>query len=355
MKLIIIQPAIPRYRVPFFNLLSYKYNLSLISAKMDFLGVNSILDLPYAHYHDNFINFFGKAFWLNGLSLYSSYKKGDVVVINGNPRIINFMILFLILRVRGIKTIWWGHGWSAGSHGLLSKLRILMMKIACAILVYTDKEKSSLNFPRVFALNNGLDSNEIRKAITISNAIERSFDDKFYLVFIGRITKKAQFDTILNALKYTNNNIHLNVIGDDHNCVYYKSLSQTLGVSDRIHWYGAIFDEHIIAKIMVSSHAFIYAGSVGLSLIHAFNYGLPAIIHSNSKNHMPEFAAFEDGYNGISFEENNESDLGCKIEQLYMFDKAKYINMSNNAFKTIVDSYNVNDMVIRFDDMLRTL
>jgi glycosyltransferase involved in cell wall biosynthesis len=132
-------------------------------------------------------------------------------------------------------------------------------------------------------------------------------------------------------------------------------MSDKLGIADRVHWHGALFDEMKISKIMLSSHAFIYTGSVGLSLIHGFNYGLPAIVHSNEKYHMPEFSAFEDNVNGMSFEKNKLEDLSLIINKIYALDNESYLSMSNNAIKTVKNSYNTEDMLLRFSNMIEDM
>jgi glycosyltransferase involved in cell wall biosynthesis len=353
MVLHIIQPAVPKYRTAFFQLLKKKYHLNVYSSDIDFLGVKS--DKAFEYHSLGLFYKFKFLFWQKGLNLYTNYNLNDIVVINGNPRVLNYMLLFFLLKLRGIKTVWWGHGWSAGSFGLMAKVRIKLMKLSSAVLVYTDKEKDKLAISNSYALNNGLDSSEIEECIKAFGSRKSLNSSKFILVFVGRITDKANFDFLLNAMNMVNKNVHLNVIGFGDKLEHYKALSEELGISGRVHWHGAIFDEIRIAKIMLSSHAFIYTGSVGLSLIHGFNYGLPAIVHSNEKQHMPEFSAFENDVNGLSFEQGNIVDLSSKINGMSTLCNATYNNMSNNALKTITDSYNVDDMATRFSAMVEDL
>lgn len=355
MKIHILQPAVPKYREPFFKKIMARYRVSIYTTNIDFLGVKTTLKSCNLKLSPGFFNFFNKLYWHKNLPLFFPYKKGDIVVISGNPRIINYMFLFILLRLRGIRTVWWGHGWSAGSFGFMAKLRIKLMKLASTVLVYTDKEKEKLSLINCFALNNGLDSSEIKECIKnlpTGRTIRASI---FNLVFVGRITEKANFDLLLKSMSKVNKNVHLNVIGTGDGIEHFKAISKTLGIDKRVFWHGPIFDEIEIAKVMLSSHAFVYTGSVGLSLIHAFNYGLPAIVHSNAAYHMPEFSAFEDGVNGVAFEENSIQDLSIKINQLSTLDKAKYKKMSNNAFETVAHSYNVDDMVDRFSTMVKSL
>jgi glycosyltransferase involved in cell wall biosynthesis len=355
MKIHIVQPAVPKYRVTFIEKIMTIYPIKVYATKSDFLGVHTVLNSKKLILSSGFINLLNQVYWHKDLPLFSPYKKDDIVLINGNPRILNYMFLFLFLRVRGIKTVWWGHGFSAGSFGWLAKIRIKLMKLATAVLLYTDKEKEKLSIANCHALNNGLDSSEIKKCIKKVTITREINPLEFNLVFVGRITEKANFDLLLKAMSLANPNVHLNVIGSGDKIDYYKATADELEISDKVHWHGALFDEMEIAKVMLSSQAFIYTGSVGLSLIHAFNYGLPAIIHSNEKYHMPEFSAFENGVNGISFEQNNINDLITKINEISSLDDSEYIMMSRNSFKTVAESYNVDDMVFRFTNMIEEL
>ena len=66
---------------------------------------------------------------------------------------------------------------------------------------------------------------------------------------------------------------------------------------------------------------FIYPGSVGLSLIHAYNYGLPSIIFSDMRYHMPESAAFKEGFNGISYKKDSATSLARSIDMYAQLNK----------------------------------
>ncbi|TVL01646.1 hypothetical protein AYI82_21845 [Shewanella algae] len=351
----IIQPAIPKYRIPFFTRLVDKYRSGIyfFCAQQDFLGVDSDTSKLKNNVTltQGFFCFKNAFFWHKKLPLLK-YRKDDIVVISGNPRVINYMLLFLICRLRGINTIWWGHGWSAGSRGLFSKIRIKMMHLASAVLLYTDYEKSKIGIKNCYALNNGLDSSEIERAIRSAN-FERSYVTRIKsLVFIGRLTEKAELTLLLKALSKTKSECRLNVIGSGDKEPEFKRLVADLNIEHRVNWFGPLFNEDEIAKVMLNSHAFIYAGSVGLSLIHAFNYGLPAIIHSDREQHMPEFSAFENEINGLSFSQGDFCSLAETIDSFFSMSNNEQQFLSSNAKNTIVQSYNVDDMVQRFNKVI---
>jgi len=355
-RLTIIQPAIPSYRVPLFERLSKLHNLNVIAAEEDFLGVKSIPGLNFSTYYPGFFVFLGKFYWLRGLPLFKEYSKGDIVVLNGNPRVLNFMILFVLLRLRGITTVWWGHGWSANSFGFASKVRLLIMRhLPNARLLYTDDEVNRLGLDNTFALNNGLDSESILNAI--SKAKTHTFKPgcgKLHLVFIGRLTKKTNISLILDAFELLDHRFHLDVIGDGEELKKLVDSANVRGINSLITWHGKVYDEEQIARVMLGSHYFIYPGSVGLSLIHAFNYSLPAILPEDKKKHMPEFAAFKEGYNGFSYVENPHA-LAELLNEIYRKSDEEYKLLKKNAFETIKSTYNLEDMVRRFDSLLRGL
>lgn len=355
----IVQPAIPKYRVGFFSELLKSHsggNISFLSTEKDFLGVKS--DISEIKQHvvltQGFYNVRNFIFWHKKLPLLQ-YEKDDIIVINGNPRVVNYMLLLFICKLRGIKTIWWGHGWSAGSRGLFSKIRIKIMRFASAVLLYTDYEKEQIGIKNSSALNNGLDSSKIKNAIKIAN-IERSYETSIKsLVFIGRLTEKAEFPFLLKVLSKTKYNCKLNVIGSGDKEAEFKKLAEELSVAHRINWFGPLFDEVEIAKVMLSSHAFIYAGAVGLSLIHAFNYGLPAIIHDSREHHMPEFSAFLNEFNGLSFLCGDVVNAASTIDCLFSMPNDVQQELSNNAKETVRHSYNIENMAQRFNQLITEL
>ena len=348
MKLHIIQPALPKYRKPLFDKLSEKFNLKVYASKKDFLGVNSIKNTNYATILGDFVNIFNLFFWQKGLSLYKAYDKGDCVVINGNPRILNYMLLLAFLRVRGIETIWWGHGWSAGSHGLSSRIRLMISRVATKRLFYNDAELTKINIPNSYSLNNGLCSSEIN-----FNKIERNFqlgkfENTLNLIFIGRLTNKSNMELLLKALSLCPSGINLTVIGDGQLRSEYERIVSSLKLTSRVNFIGALYSESDIGKHMIKSHVFIYPGAVGLSLIHAFNYGVPCIIHSNRDNHMPENFAFKENFNGLSFDMGCEISLSKAIIKFFKMDNKCYKLMSENARNTVLKDYNLESMFQRF-------
>ncbi|WP_086868375.1 glycosyltransferase family 4 protein [Kosakonia pseudosacchari] len=357
-RLIFIQPAIASYRQAFYKGLAKNFKVEVYACKKDFLNVKSITldEHVIQHYSPGFISFFRKKiFWHMNLPLIKCAKKNDVVILNGNPRIINYMLLLIICRLRRIKVIWWGHGWSSGSYGVLAKFRLRIMCLANLILLYTDRECEMVKHVKTYALNNGLDSNSIKNEIKKHSANIVRDPNLIKLIFVGRLTPKANILFLIKALKYTPGNIHLDIVGDGEMKEQIDRAIADNGLRPRVRLLGALFDESSLAKIMMSSDAFVYPGAVGLSLIHAFNYGLPAIIHDDERYHMPEFSAFKNKVNGFSYKRGSQESLIKTLTEFASLPQTERDAISLKAMKTIQYTYNTDDMVKRMTNIIEHL
>lgn len=342
-KILFIQPALPQYRISFFKKLENKgpYKLTIIASPNDFLNVKSV---PCKNL--SLIGSFtklGPFFWQKGLNI-KSVIKHDLVVISGNPRVLNHMLLFFLLKISRKKVIWWGQGWTAGSKGFRAKIRRWIMLQADGIAVYTDLEANEINHPNVIGLNNGIDikTNYTPKAWKESSILR--------LLFIGRLTEKSKLDLLLKSLRNMKTPYRLNVIGTGVMLTDYKKIASDYRIIHNITWHGEIFDSLKIEAIANSCDLFIYPGNVGLSLIHAFSLSLPAIIHNDWAHHMPEYAAFKDGVNGLSFIKDNSDSLTHVLESVT---QKQLQSMSIEARKTVEHTFNTDDMANRFSTLIK--
>lgn len=357
-KYVFLQPALPDYRVSFFEYLSEKsknHDIYVYASKVEPGGVVSVdslacvkkyvanlsvKKLPMIH-----------AYW-QSLPYSEMFKlgKGDFLIINGNPRYLSNFICFLIAKLLRVKIIWWGQAWSSTSTLRNMKIRIFLARFFDGVLLYTEKEVDKfvmLGFPKdkVVGVNNGVDVDGIRK-YKLPAKPKKNIKK---LLFIGRITKKAKLDLLFDALSLIEpaSRPKLVVIGDGPEEAYCRQLQGELLLSDTVTWLGAIRNQEKVAGIMSDCDIFVYPGSVGLSLINAFALGLPAIVHSTDSLHMPEIAAFKNNYNGMSFNFGDSQSLS-EIIKCFIDDEYALSQYSKNAYATVTDTYNTKDMADRF-------
>lgn len=354
MRIIVVQPALPSYRVPFFSLLYEFYGDLFVvyaSAARD-LGVLNCSNSSYAWLKllGPIRPFFRMLEWQSDI-LNISLQAGDVLVLCGQPRTLSNLFILAKAKIVGAHVVWWGQYWSSTSHPLRAAIRFQLMKLADSILLYSDQEvceylaRNTRPKPvQVAGLNNGIKIEEICKFRDSYNANTRGSG----ILFIGRLTKKACLNLLLDAIAKENLGATvLHVVGDGDESENLHLYAEQLGIKGRVYWHGAIVKEEIISKIANCCSVFVYPGSVGLSLIHGLSYGLPAIIHDNRWRHMPEVAAFRDGINGASFRMGDANSLSDTIQKL--LSQPQVLNeMSVKATETTAQTFNTTDMARRF-------
>jgi glycosyltransferase involved in cell wall biosynthesis len=361
-KLVIIQPALGRYRKGFIDSLvsenDNEFDICIICSQVDNAGVKSMDSIhPSIEYKlvkmtSIFKVFFWQHLFFSVLKI--NLSKGDSLVINGNPRFLSSIAISLLLKLKGIKVFWWGHAWSSTSSRMGSYIRFKLMNLY-KIILYTDEEielTKGLISSDIVALNNGLDVKNIRNGILFNKS---KFEFKvFKIAFIGRYTKKSNFELLIQALSQVPVNelayIQLNVIGNIPEQEMLKLYPYSKDID--INYHGEIWDEHEISILLNDNHVFVYPGSVGLSIIHAFALGLPAIVHNERIMHMPEIGVFENRVNGISFTNGCSKSLAEKI--LYLKHNVSELKKySDNAYSKVTTTYNTHDMATRFINFIK--
>ena len=367
-KIIIFQPCVPTYRVGLFEGLGRIYGSRLKVVAGPFFNK----DVPccplrgvrtdYAHP----IRDIGGIRLQKGLSL-KGLGKGDVVVICGEPRNLSMMGLALRARLRGIGVLWWGHHKTATSKPWRIAIRLFLTRLLSNdVLCYTSAGARwmvdhGFDKDHVFATGNTIDALPIKDAIAKwTPAKLATFQEanglvgKKVLVFCSALRPKVRLDVLLRALVAgrlaARDDIVLAVIGSGEKEAEYRQLAHDLGVASRVCWLGAMQDQNAMAPWFLSAKLFVYPGSIGLSILHAFNYGLPVITHGNAEHQMPEFEAMADGKNGLCFKEGDAADLAEKILSV-VDDDQKLAFMSMNALET-ASHYTIDQMVANFAEAI---
>ena len=348
MKIIFVQPSIPLYRVHFFKSLAYEFaeNFIVIHSKGDLGELTPSFKYQWSKCIGRVIKIGFGLNWQKNLINYP-IKRGDIVVVSGNPRYISSILFILKGKLLGCKILWWGHYRSSTSKTWRIKLRLALMKLADGIIFYTEGEvKRYLNlklrdYRPIIGLNNGIELIPIKSLRMKYDANYRNQE----ILFIGRITEKSNFQFLIEALQHPKiNNISLNVIGNDvcNSSMKVNKYNFTNGV--KINYHGKLTGEKEISKIINRCIIFVYPGSVGLSLIHTMAYGLPSLVHSDPLLHMPEIDAFKEGVTGLTFEPDNLEDFVNKL--CWMMSNTKDLNfMSNQCLNRVENDYNSENMV----------
>jgi glycosyltransferase involved in cell wall biosynthesis len=142
------------------------------------------------------------------------------------------------------------------------------------------------------------------------------------------------------------------IIGDGPERDRLARAAAEAGLTEHVRFVGEVYDESAIAPYFLSADLLVHPGAIGLTLLHAFGYGLPVVTHGSGERHGPEFAAFEENRSGRTFRENDSGSLAETITALLQDDGARAA-MRQRAQHVARHDYNVDVMVERFVDTVR--
>lgn len=360
-KIRIFQPIVPEYRVALFDGLGERYGDRIEIWAGQAIGQDKSYPLSKMKYdYGHPLKRIGPVVWQKGLSL-NGLGKGDVIVICGDVHQLSSLWIALKAKLRGVKVVWWGHHRTATSSDIAVKIRLAVAKkMSNVFLAYTHtgiKYLTSLGFEegKVFATGNTINQTPIKEAIVAwapeklaSFQEEKGIRDRKLLVCCSVLRPKVRLDLAIRALTSDRlSDVILAVIGDGSEKISYQRLATELGVKDRIKWIGATRDQMVMAPWFLSAKAFVYPGSIGLSILHSFSYGLPVITHGNSKHQMPEFEVMENGKTGLCFEEGNDADLEKKL-CLMLSDESARLTMADHCQQLAFKRYSMTQMVLNY-------
>ena len=284
----------------------------------------------------------------------------------GNARLISSLLWTTALATLGKPVVLVGQAHSAGSSPRGEAMRLRWWRRFKHLVVYTDDDAQYLRTKGfhghyIRGLNNGLDQQRIDLATRMwpqgqlaRFVEEQGLSDRKVTVSLGRIYDRQQLDLFVEALpelvKRHPTLLHL-VIGDGPLWQPLQARVEQLGMADHVRWLGAIYEEEQLAPWLLSSRVLVHPGAIGLTLMHAFGYGLPVITHDNPERHNPEFAAFETGATGRLF---REGDVGSLVECVSSLieDPEGTRMMGDAALEKVQKHYNIEVMVDRFTEVV---
>lgn len=296
-----------------------------------------------------------KLVWQRGAIRKAFSKKYTHYILTGNTGILSNWAIVLIAKLLGRQTILWTHSLYGNETGMKRFKNVLFLKLADKIFTYSERGvEIAINYgiksSKLIPIYNSLD---YTKQIELAKRIgDRSFarnyfgNDNPYICFIGRLTPQKRVDLLLKATIDSGINYNIIILGDGGCRKELEDLSQTLGIEDRVWFYGECYDESFIATVLSHAKLSISPGNCGLNAIESLTYGTPMVTHSNLFNQMPEVEAVVElckktGRN-LLFEENNTDSLGRVIENNITIDDD---NIRQVAQSIIADKWNADRQI----------
>ncbi|MEZ5933383.1 MAG: glycosyltransferase [Alphaproteobacteria bacterium] len=140
------------------------------------------------------------------------------------------------------------------------------------------------------------------------------------LVFCSRLTPKTRLLQAVEAVQRVSAehpDVLLAVIGDGTMRADAEALVEEKGAGNSVRFLGAMFDEDQLAPWFLSAECLLYPGPIGLSLLHAFAYGLPVVTHDNLRNQRTRRSPLSiPVYQQLTFVENDIADFAKALGRI---------------------------------------
>lgn len=364
-RLIIQQPSLAKYRVPVFRELVTHQDINfklLYGSRRDLPNVEpqGFNAEPVYLWH----KYLGsqQIFWHSAQWKSASPKVADVLMLTWNARYLSLVPTLLKARAQGVPTILWGHGYSKSEKWISKKVRYSIAKLATALLFYNHKiaqEWISAGFdPKsVFVALNSLDQEPIRRARIewqqdparlAAFQQERHIGPGPNILFVSRLHPTNRCDLLVEAAKLLENEFpHLQVFiigkGEDEERRI-RARADSLGVQKRIRFLGPIYEESELAPWFLSSQVFCYPENIGLSLLHAFGYGLPVVTSDNLAGQNPEIEALRNGENSLLYKDGSVNALVEALRTIFT-NRSLTGHLSKESLRTVEEDFTIQNMV----------
>lgn len=298
------------------------------------------------------------AVWQNFMTPFLRCGRPEAVIMEQSPRILSLLPLFIYCRIRRIPFILWGHGGSmqrnvSNSRNIKDMLHRFLIKKADAFIAYTDGIKKELSgvtsAGKIFVARNTLDTDALfgiranlekegRESVKRKLGLER----EHYICFIGRLLAEKGADYLMDVyerVKKEAPDSGLLIVGDGPEEKLLKNLVKERDLED-VYFLGGTADWEKSGEYLFISDVMVMPGYVGLSVNHAFCFGLPVITQARGENgpfHSPEIEYIADRETGFICPNGNKEEMSRAVLKVFH---------DSESFNRRVTEYCYNNLTI---------
>jgi glycosyltransferase involved in cell wall biosynthesis len=366
LNVIIFQPTLPHYRQPFFRLLAQRCRTLTVvhgghAGRQGFdpgRSDGSFAERIVTHRR------FGPVLWMPAMCRDLNPARQDIAIFGWNIRYVHLLPALRKARYLRIGTVAWGHGYSKTDSAWRRALRNRVASAADAVMTYGFASADRLvadgfDPRRVFVAPNALDQDRIQ--LTRRRWLEQpdelrahqrrhGLENRPVALYVSRLVRVDDLDVLLNAWREIRRRVpdaRLAIVGDGPARRPLEAISRRYGLQDAVKFLGAIYSEDELAPWFLTARILACPRRMGLTLHHAFGYGLPVVTFDDPGKHGPEFEALKSGVNGVAVPYN---DIDSLVESLHglLTDPERARQLGAAARDTVLGAYTLPSMADGF-------
>lgn len=325
-KVVVFIHTLQHYRVPIFNFLGEKCELTIVCENADKFSTKELnFSLVQCELKEL------GPFLIHYQSVRKLAKSSDVTIGLFNLRCLD-LLMMAMNPFRRYKFIFWGIGVSASytksfdQGGLSAKLRLFISKFADALIFYSsyplDIYQKIRDRESLFIANN-----------TIANPYyTQTLEKRNRLLFIGTLYREKGVDMLLSEYRKAYNILgdelySIDIIGDGEERDSLENSVKKMGLSHKVFFHGAIYDQATIASFYRNTIACISPHQAGLSVLTSMSNAVPFITFKSAIT-GGEIFSIEDKATGVILE--TDESLSSVLIDINRNPK-KYVNMGLKA------------------------
>jgi glycosyltransferase involved in cell wall biosynthesis len=274
----------------------------------------------------------GKRFrWMRGTVRLALRRDIDCIIYHSDPHLLNTWVSAIIARLMRKRVLFYSIGWFHHDSWARTLFKHVYYRLAHGLLLYGHYAKmigiEQGHAPeRLYVCYNSLAYDEqksLRQSITEARLRVVRVDlfgeggaKKPMVVCTSRLTPKRRLDLLVEALailKRQGHEVNLLLVGDGAEREKLERMAREGGIESNVKFYGACYDERVLAELIAAANVSVAPGMVGLTAMHSLAYGTPVITHDSPLHQSPENEIIIPGRTGEFFRHEDAHDLARAV------------------------------------------
>lgn len=188
----------------------------------------------------------------------------------------------------------------------------------------------------------------IYNPVTFSNKYQRKISEVFTIVYVGRLEKVKNVETLLQAFSnIKNKRVHLNIVGDGRERKFLEQYAFELNIDERVSFKGFQKEpEQFIAQadlFVLPSHS----EGFGIAAVEAMFQQIPVLC--SNVGGIPEF--LHNNINGWLFNPTDVNELSLKLDMIISKSTDDLTKIGKRGYQDVKDRFTVENYIEKLEHL----